>query len=42
MGLVAVNDSLWIEGTMYKILKRHFRSEPYYLDVVELFHDVSY
>ena len=42
VGLVAVNDALWIEGTIYKILRRHFRSEPYYLNVVELFHEVKY
>lgn len=41
VGLIAVNDALWIEGTMYKILRTHFRSEPYYLNVLELFHDVS-
>jgi farnesyl diphosphate synthase len=41
VGLVAVNDALWIEGTMYKILRRHFRTEPYYVDIVELFHEVS-
>lgn len=40
MGLIAVNDALWIEGTMYKILRRHFRNEPYYLNIVELFHEV--
>ena len=40
VGLVAVNDALWIEGTMYKILRRHFRTESYYLNIVELFHEV--
>ena len=41
MGLVAVNDALWIEGTMYKVIRRHFRTEQYYLNIVELFHEVS-
>lgn len=42
VGLVAVNDSLWIEGTIYKILRRHFKGEPYYSDIVDLFHEVTY
>lgn len=42
VGLIAVNDALWIEGTIYKILRTHFRSEPYYLNILELFHDVSH
>ena len=40
VGLVAVNDALWIEGTIYKILRQHFRSEPYYVNILELFHEV--
>ena len=40
VGLVAVNDALWIEGTIYKILRRHFQSEPYYVNILELFHEV--
>ena len=40
VGLVAVNDSLWIEGTIYKLLRSHFRQEPYYVDIVDLFHEV--
>lgn len=41
IGLVAINDSFCIEGTIYKILKKHFRSDPYYVDIMELFHEVS-
>lgn len=40
VGLIAVNDSLWIESTLYKILRKHFRKEQYYADIVDLFHEV--
>lgn len=40
IGLIAINDSFWIESTIYKILKKYFRSDSYYINVVELFHEV--
>lgn len=40
IGLIAINDSFWIESTIYKILKKYFRNDPYYINVVELFHEV--
>ena len=40
IGLVAINDSFLIEGTLYLILKKYFKSEPYYVNVMELFHEV--
>jgi hypothetical protein len=30
-----------LEGAIYYLLKKHFRSEAYYVDLLELFHDVS-
>jgi len=42
VGLIAVNDSLWIESTLYKILQKHFRKEQYYADIVDLFHETTY
>ena len=41
VGLVAINDSLWLESVIYEILKKFIRREPYYLQVVELFQEVS-
>ena len=41
MGLVAINDSFLIEGSIYKLLKQYFRSDPYYLHIVEMFHEVT-
>lgn len=42
IGLVAINDSFCLEGTIYKILRQHFRREPYYTDILDLFHEVTY
>ncbi|KAI0043059.1 farnesyl-diphosphate synthase [Auriscalpium vulgare] len=42
VGLIAVNDSFLLEGAIYQMLRRRFKREPYYVDLLELFHDVSY
>lgn len=39
--LIAINDSFILESIVYKILKRYFGSEPYYLDLLELFIEVT-
>eukprot|EP00163_Fabomonas_tropica_P022962 TRINITY_DN4022_c0_g1_i2.p1 TRINITY_DN4022_c0_g1~~TRINITY_DN4022_c0_g1_i2.p1 ORF type:complete len:206 (+),score=45.17 TRINITY_DN4022_c0_g1_i2:62-619(+) len=41
VGLIAINDSLFLEGLLYTILKKHFRSDEYYVDLVELFLSVG-
>ena len=41
VGLIAVNDSFYLECTIYILLRRHFRHQPYYADLLDLFHDVS-
>ncbi len=38
---IAINDSFMLEGAIYFLLKKHFRTEPYYVHLLELFHDVS-
>jgi len=35
VGLGAFNDSLILETCVYSLLRTHFRSEPYYLDLLE-------
>jgi farnesyl diphosphate synthase len=30
-----------LEAVIYRILKKHFRNESYYVDLIELFHDVT-
>ncbi|KAI0051516.1 farnesyl diphosphate synthase [Auriscalpium vulgare] len=42
VGLIAVNDALLLEGAIFQMLRRRFRSEPYYVDLLDLFHDISY
>jgi len=42
VGLIAINDTLILESCIYKLLKKYFRNEKYYIDVVELFHEISY
>ena len=42
VGLVAINDSFCLEGTIYNLLKKYFRSDTYYVDILELFHQVCH
>ncbi|KAI0808413.1 farnesyl-diphosphate synthase [Fomes fomentarius] len=39
---IAINDSFMLEGAIYFLLKKHFRSEPYYVHLLELFHDTTF
>ena len=41
LGIAAVNDGILLENGLYQLLRRYFREKPYYLHVMELFHDVS-
>ena len=41
VNLIAINDACLIEGAIYYLLKKHFRSDKCYVDLLELFHDVS-
>jgi geranylgeranyl pyrophosphate synthase len=40
VGNIAINDAFMLEGAIYQLLKKHFREEPYYVHLLELFHDV--
>ncbi|RYP79264.1 hypothetical protein DL770_006749 [Monosporascus sp. CRB-9-2] len=42
VGMIAINDALLLESAIYQLLKKHFRSHPRYLDMMELFHEVTY
>jgi len=42
VGIIACNDSLIIETVLYRILKRHFRSKSYYVDLFELFQEITF
>lgn len=42
IGNIAINDSFILESLIYRILKRHFSTEPYYADLLNLFHETTY
>jgi farnesyl diphosphate synthase len=42
VGNIAINDSFMLEAAIYHLLKSHFRAEEYYVDVLELFHEVKF
>ncbi|KAK7098332.1 farnesyl pyrophosphate synthase-like isoform X2 [Littorina saxatilis] len=39
VGLTGINDSFFLESAVFQILRKHLKDQPYYLSVVELFHD---
>ncbi|KAG2462512.1 FPPS synthase, partial [Polypterus senegalus] len=42
IGLDAVNDSFLLEATIYRLLKKYCRGEPFYINLIELFLETSY
>lgn len=38
---IAINDSFMLEAPIYFLLKKYFRAQPYYVNLLELFHEVS-
>jgi len=42
VGEIAINDAFMLEAAIYVLLKKHFKQEPYYVDLLELFHDVTF
>ncbi|XP_060116603.1 farnesyl pyrophosphate synthase [Heteronotia binoei] len=42
IGLDAVNDSFLIESSIYRLLKKYCRGQPFYLNLLELFLQTSY
>jgi len=42
VNLIAINDSFLLEAFIYRILQKYFGSEPYYADLINLFHETSY
>jgi farnesyl diphosphate synthase len=42
VGMIAINDAFMLESAIYLILKKRFRSHPAYLDLIELFHEVTW
>jgi len=42
VGNIAINDSFMLEGAIYVLLKKHFRADKYYVDLLDLFHEVTF
>ncbi|EGV62778.1 Farnesyl pyrophosphate synthetase [Yamadazyma tenuis] len=42
IGNIAINDSFMLEGAIYVLLKKYFKKDSYYVDLLELFHDVTF
>ncbi|GLB41091.1 putative FPP GGPP synthase family protein [Lyophyllum shimeji] len=42
VGMIAINDSFMLASAIYHLLKIHFRPQPCYVDLLELFHDITY
>ncbi|XP_069625575.1 farnesyl pyrophosphate synthase-like isoform X5 [Ranitomeya imitator] len=42
IGLDAINDSFLLEASVYRVLKKYCRRQPYYLSLLELFLETSY
>lgn len=42
VGMIAINDAFMLESAIYVLLKKYFRQEKYYVDLMELFHEVTF
>ena len=40
VGLIAVNDGIILRNHISRILQRHFKGKPYYVDLIDLFNEV--
>nr|APG79414.1 FPS5 [Eucommia ulmoides] len=41
VGMIAINDGLMLRNHVPRILRKHFRTKPYYLELLDLFHEVE-
>ncbi|XAR65773.1 Geranylgeranyl diphosphate synthase [Bertholletia excelsa] len=42
VGMIAVNDGVLLRNHIPRILKKHFRDKPYYVDLLDLFNEVEF
>ncbi|XP_057507386.1 farnesyl pyrophosphate synthase [Actinidia eriantha] len=42
IGMIAVNDGIVLRNHIPRILKKHFRGKPYYVDLLDLFNEVEF
>jgi len=42
VGMIAINDAFMLESAIYTLLRKYFRDHPRYVDMIELFHEVTF
>lgn len=42
VGMIAINDAFMLESSIYILLKKYFRSHSSYVELLELFHEVTF
>lgn len=42
VGMIAINDAFMLEAGIYILLKKYFRQDKSYVDLIELFHEVTF
>ena len=42
VGMIAINDAFMLEAAIYILLKKYFRQHASYVDLMELFHEVTF
>lgn len=42
VGMIAINDAFMLESAIFILLRKHFRSHPQYLEIMELFHETTF
>lgn len=42
VGMIAVNDGIILRNQISRILKKHFKGKPYYVDLLDLFNEVCF
>ncbi|TFY76168.1 hypothetical protein EWM64_g7844, partial [Hericium alpestre] len=42
VGNIAINDGMMLQSCLFTLIKKHFRTEPYYVHLLELYHDITY
>lgn len=42
IGMIAVNDGIILRTHISRILKKHFKGKPYYVDLLDLFNEVRF
>ncbi|XP_059663708.1 farnesyl pyrophosphate synthase 1 [Cornus florida] len=42
VGMIAINDGVLLRNHIPRILKKHFREKPYYVDLLDLFNEVEF